>query len=458
MEKILSHIRSHRQQYQDELFQLLRIPSISTDSEHAEDVAQCAQTLAGHLKEIGMSTVDVLPTAGHPVVYAEWLEAADAPTVLVYGHYDVQPVDPLEQWHSPPFEPDIREGAIYARGASDDKGQLFAHAKAIEAYFKLRGRLPINLKLLFEGEEEIGSAHFHPFVEQHAERLQADVIIISDTSLFAPGMPTICYGTRGLAGCQIDLQLSSRDLHSGGFGGTVDNPVQVLAHILAALKDRNGRIGVPGFYDDVLELQDAEKQQFKALNFDEDAFRKSVDASELFGEPGYTTLERCWARPSLDINGISGGFAGEGMKTIIPEKAMAKITVRLVPNQEPQKILDALEAYIQSLTPPTVTLKISDSFGVKPYLTPLDHPVIDVIAGALKQVYGREPVFTRSGGTIGVLETFADLLQTPVVFVGFSQPDDNAHAPNEHLDEDAFYTGIEVAARLYNELQEWTPV
>ena len=294
-------------------------------------------------------------------------------------------------------------------------------------------------------------------MEQHAERLQTDVIIISDSSMFAPGEPTICYGIRGLAGCQIDLQLSSRDLHSGDFGGTVDNPVQVLTHILSALKDHHGQITIPGFYDDVLELQETERQQFQTLDFDEDAFRETIHVPKLFGEHGYTTLERRWARPSLDINGILGGFAGEGMKTIIPAKAMAKVTIRLVPNQDPQHILEAFKTYVQKLTPPTVTLKISHEFGVKPYLTPLDHPVISVISNALKQVYKREPVFIRSGGTIGVLETFDDLLKAPSVFVGFSQPNDNAHAPNEHLDEDAFYTGIEVAARLYSELKEWTP-
>jgi acetylornithine deacetylase/succinyl-diaminopimelate desuccinylase-like protein len=454
-EQIITYIRSHQRQSLEQLFQLLRIPSISTDPDQALELQRCAHTLAEHLQAFGMEHAQVLPTDGHPVVYADWLYAPDAPTVLIYGHYDVQPVDPLEQWQSAPFEPEIRDGRIYARGASDDKGQLFAHVKAIEAYLKENGRLPINLKCVFEGEEEIGSAHFHAFLEQHQERLKADVVLISDTGMFASGMPTICYGTRGLAGAQIDLEVSSRDLHSGGFGGTVANPIQVLAEMIAALKDKNGRITIPGFYDDVLELQELEKKKIAALNFDDEAFRQSIDAPALVGEQGFTTLERRWARPTLDVNGILGGFTGDGTKTIIPSKAMAKVTMRLVPNQEPTKIVQAFTDYVQHIVPESVRINVSGEFGVKPYLTPIDHPVIPIITDALRRAYQKEPVFTRTGGTIGVLESFDGLLHAPVVFIGLSQPNDNAHAPNEHFDEDAFYSGIEVAAHVYDALKNW---
>lgn len=457
VDNVIHYIRTHHEQSLEQLFQLLRIPSISTDPVQTQEVQRCAHTLAEHLHALGMERAEVLPTEGHPVVYAEWLHAPGAPTVLIYGHYDVQPVDPVDQWQSPPFEPVVRDGAIYARGASDDKGQLFAHVKALEACLKALGRLPINVKLVFEGEEEIGSAHFHSFLQQHAQRLQADVILISDTGMYGPGVPTICYGTRGLAGAQIDLKVSYRDLHSGDFGGTVANPVQVLADIIAALKDNNGRITIPGFYDDVVELQETERQQIAALKFDDDAFRKNIEAPALGGEAGFTTLERRWTRPTLDVNGILGGFTGDGMKTIIPAQAMAKITMRLVPNQDPANVLQALTHYIQDLTPPSVGLHISGKFGVKPYLTPIDHPVIGIISQALQNAYGQETMFIRSGGTIGVLESFEELLRAPVVFVGLSQPNDNAHAPNECMNEDAFYSGIEAAARVYYALKDWKP-
>jgi len=457
MEKIINYIRSHRQQHLEELFQLLRIPSVSTIPNHAGDVARCSKVLAEHLKTIGMKAAEIMPTEGHPVVYAEWLEAPGAPTILIYGHYDVQPPEPLEQWESPPFEPKIRDGEIYARGASDDKGQFFAHVKAIEAYFKQHGKLPVNLKLLLEGEEEIGSRHLHDFVRQHAERLHADAIIISDTSMFAPGLPTICYGTRGLIATQIDLQGSSRDLHSGSYGGIVTNPIQVLADILSALKDQDGRITIPGFYEDVAKIQETEKHQFDTLPFDEEGMKQEIGVSELIGEKDFSILERRWVRPTLDVNGISGGFTGEGTKTIIPAEAMAKITMRLVPNQNPEKIFKAFKEYVRSLTPSTVTLKITGGFGAKAYLTPIDHPVLSFVSEALKNVFDHEPVFVRSGGTIGVLNTFSEVLRVPIVFVGLSQPNDNAHAPNEHMNEQAFYTGIEVAAQLYNELKEWRP-
>jgi acetylornithine deacetylase/succinyl-diaminopimelate desuccinylase-like protein len=457
MENIISYLRAHRKEHLEELFRLLRVPSISTDPDYASDMALCSQLVALQLKVAGMRMVEIMATGGHPVVYAEWLDAPDAPTILVYGHYDVQPVDPLNLWESHPFEPEIRDGEIYARGAADDKGQFFAYLKAIEAYFTNDDKLPVNLKFLFEGEEEIGSNHLHTFVESHVDLLKADAILISDTSMFALGLPTICYGTRGLVAVQLDVQGASRDLHSGDYGGLVANPIQALAEILAALKDRDGRILIPGFYDDVVTIPPAEKAQFEALPFNEDQIKQEIGVRELFGEKGFSPLERRWARPTLEINGISGGFAGEGVKTIIPAKAMAKITMRLVPNQNPEKILQAFTEYVRNLTPATVTLTITAEMGNKSYLTPLDHPVLAFVSQALKKAFQRDPVFVRTGGTIGVVSSFAEMLRIPIVFVGLSQPNDNAHAPNEHLNEEAFYTGIEVAAYLLNELKAWRP-
>jgi acetylornithine deacetylase/succinyl-diaminopimelate desuccinylase-like protein len=457
MEHIKNYIREHHQQHLGELFQLLRFPSVSTSPAHNADVARCSQMLAEHLRALGLKTVEILPTGGHPVVYAEWLEIPGAPTILIYGHYDVQPPEPLEQWQTPPFEPNIRGGRIYARGVADDKGQFFVYFKAIEAYLKLYGKLPVNLKLLIEGEEEIGSRNMHAFVEQQAERLKADAILISDTSMLAPGLPTICYGTRGLAAVQIDLQGAAIDTHSGLYGGMIANPLQVLAEILAALKDRQGRILIPGFYEDVAALEPAEKLQFEALPLDLEDLKAEIGVREFFGEPGFSPIERQLVRPTLEINGMIGGFTSEGIKTIIPAHTTAKITMRLVPYQDPEKILQAFKDYVHRVTPSTVTLTLTGESHGKPYLTPLNHPIMPFIAAALKKVFVHEPVFVRDGGTIGVVSTFAEVLHAPVVFVGLSHPNENAHAPNENLPVEAFYTGIEVAAQLLHELQYWRP-
>ena len=458
MQNILNYLRTHRQQHLAQLFELTRFPSVSTAVEHKDDVAQCARFLADHVQSIGMTRVEVMPTKRHPVVYAEWLEASNAPTILIYGHYDVQPPEPLELWNSPPFEPQIRAGEIYARGISDDKGQLFAYLKAIEAYFQEDGALPINIKLLFEGEEEIGSENLHTFVQEHTELLKADAILLSDTSMFAPGLPTVCYGTRGLVHCQIDLETAATDLHSGSFGGIVANPIQILANILVNLKDQEGRVKIPGFYDDVTTLTEQEQAQFTALPFDEQALQQEIGVAEFVGETGFSTLERRWARPALDVNGILGGFTGEGVKTVIPSNAMAKITMRLVPHQDPEKIFNAAKTYIKQLAPATAKLTVTGGIGGSAYMTPLDHPILPYIARALQQAYQQEPVFTRTGGTIGVLNTFSETLRLPIVMVGMAQPNDNAHAPNEHLTEELFYQGTEAAAYLLHELRSWNPV
>lgn len=457
MNKIITYIREHRRQALDELFELLRMPTVSTETQHVPDMARCAESIAKHLQRIGMKTVEVMPTGGHPVVYADWLLAPNAPTVLIYGHYDVQPADPLDLWTTPPFEPTVRDGRIYARGACDDKGQIFAHVKAVETFLTQTGKLPVNVKFLIEGEEEIGSKHLHNFVKEQAKRLAADVIIISDNNMQQPGVPTICYGTRGLVHCQIDLQAFAKDLHSGGYGGMVDNPIRALAEMIDALKDRYGRITIPGFYDDVVQITPAEKAQFDALGVDDAEIQKETGAPAVFGEQGYTLLEQNWARPALDMNGIFGGFTGEGSKTVIPAKAMAKFTIRLVPNQDPEKILQATKEYIQRLTPPTAKVTFTGGVGGKPYITPLEHPVISHVSRVLKREFGRDPLFVRTGGSIGVVSSFDEVLHIPCVMVALSQPEGNEHSPNEYLDEDTFYMGIEISAHILNELQTWKP-
>lgn len=457
MEHILNYLRTHRRQHLAQLFELTRFPSVSTAAEHAEDVARCARFLADHLESLGLTRVEVMPTPGHPVVYAEWLEASDAPTILIYGHYDVQPPEPLELWDSPPFEPQIRDGEIYARGIADDKGQFFAYIKAMEAYFTETGALPINVKLLIEGEEEIGSEHLHAFVQEHRALLKADAIVLSDTSMFAPDLPTICYGTRGLVHGQIDVETAATDLHSGAFGGFAPNPIHILADMIAALKDQDGRITIPGFYDDVAELTPQEQAQFAALPYDEEALKCEIGVAEFIGEAGFSTLEKRWARPALDVNGILGGFTGTGSKTVIPAKAMAKFTIRLTPYQDPEKIFNAAKAYLEQLAPAAAKVSVTGGVGGSAYLTPLDHPILPLIAKALQQAYHQEPVLTRTGGTIGVLSTFSEALHLPIIMVGMAQPSDNAHAPNEHLTEALFYQGAEAAAYLLHELKTWKP-
>jgi len=456
MEHIINYLRERRQQHLDELFDLLRIRSVSTLPEHAADVRRCAEFVAQHMSNIGLKHVEIMPTGGHPVVYADWLDLPNAPTLLIYGHYDVQPVEPLDLWLSPPFEPTIRDGEIYARGASDDKGQFWAYIKAIEAFLKLDGVLPVNVKLLIEGEEEIGSGHLHQFVIDHAEKLNADAIVLSDNSQYQSGTPTICYGTRGLVHGEIHVQTAARDLHSGSFGGLADNAIQALADIVSALKNDREQVTIPGFYDDVAIVSDAERQNFESLPFDDHELKQEIGIRDVVGEQGYPPLVRRWARPTLEINGILGGFTGEGTKTIIPAKAMAKVTMRLVPNQDPQKIADAAKAYIeQTLAPSSAQVAFIGGADCRAYLTPMEHPIFVPVTRALRATYGKEPVFVRTGGTIGVLSTFSDVMGVPIVMIGLCNPDDNAHAPNEHFTEELFYLGIETAARTLSELKDW---
>jgi len=452
MDNVIDFINVNRERYLEELKAFLAIPSISALPQHAADVKRCAEWCADEMRRIGLQNVRLIDTPGNPVVYGDWLGAPGAPTILFYGHYDVQPVDPLELWESPPFEATIRDGEIYARGSADDKGQVFMHFKAVEAHLKQNGRLPLNIKLILEGEEEVGSAHLDDFIRAHKNDLRADVVVISDSGMFARGVPSICYGLRGLVYFQIDLRGSSTDLHSGSFGGAVANPAFVLAQVIAQMKDRGGRIKIPGFYDDVVPLQDAERQEWASLPFIERQYKKDFGIPKLFGESGYTTLERTWARPTFEVNGLLSGFTGEGAKTVLPAVAMAKVSMRLVPNQEPDRVATLFEEYVRKVTPKTVELKVTRMHGGKPWMTAYDNPFVQAAGRAIERGFGKKPVFTREGGSIPVVSTFQEELGLPSVLFGVGLPDENAHAPNEKLDVANFHGGIIASAILYDEI------
>ena len=453
MEKVLQYIDKNKDRFLEELKDFLRIPSISNNAENKKDVLRCAHYVEDQLRQIGMQQTQLFPTSGHPIVYGEWLGAPSQPTVLCYGHYDVQPVDPLDLWISGPFDPTIRDGEIFARGSVDDKGQVLMNFKGVEAHLKSEGKLPVNIKFLIEGEEEVGSNNLDNFIADHKELLKADVVLISDTPMFDRGMPSICYGLRGLVYCQIDLKGTNSDLHSGSFGGTVINPNFALAQIIMALKDQDGRIQIPGFYDDVLEMTPEEKQELARLPFDEEKYRKDLAAPALFGEKGYNTLQRIWVRPTLEVNGLCGGFIGEGAKTVIPAKAMAKISMRLVPNQDPDKIARLFETCVRQIAPAATELTVTRMHGGKAWVAPIDHPAIQAASRAFGKAFGKRPVFVREGGSIPVVATFAELLGLPSVLMGIGLPDENAHAPNEKLDLYNFQTGIAGSAHFFNEMK-----
>ena len=452
MDNVIDFIHTSRDRYVSELTEYLAIPSISALPDHADDVARCARWTANELGRVGLEHVRLTETSGNPVVCADWLHAPDAPTILFYGHYDVQPVDPLDEWESPPFEATVREGEIYARGAVDDKGQIFMHFKAVEACLKATGRLPVNMKVILEGEEEIGSTHLDGFVRDHQTELAADVVVISDSPMFARGVPSICYGLRGLAYFQIDLRGTSSDLHSGSFGGAVANPGFVLTQVLSQMKDRGGRVKIPGFYDDVRPLRDEEREAFARLPFTERRYRNDLGAPKLFGERGYTPLERVWARPTFEVNGLLSGFTGDGAKTVIPAVAMAKVSMRLVPDQDPDTIGALFETYVRKVTPKTVTLEVTRLHGGKPWMTELDNPFMEAAGRAIERGFGLAPVFNREGGSIPVVSTFQEVLGLPTVLFGVGLPDENAHAPNEKLDLGNFHNGIIAATFLYEEI------
>jgi acetylornithine deacetylase/succinyl-diaminopimelate desuccinylase-like protein len=452
MNSVVDFINVHRDRYVDELKQYLAIPSISALPQHAADVRRAAEWTGEALRQAGLQNVRLIETPGHPVVFGDWLNAPGKPTILFYGHYDVQPVDPLNLWTSPPFDATIRDGEIYARGAADDKGQVLMHIKAVEAYLKQGGSLPLNIKFFIEGEEEVGSMHLDDFVRSHKQDLAADVVVISDSPMFDRGIPSICYGLRGLTYVQVDLRGTKSDLHSGSFGGAVANPAFVLAQILAQMKDRGGRIKIPGFYDDVRELSDAERAEWKKLPFNETKYKKELGAPRLFGETGYTTLERVWARPTFEVNGLLSGFTGEGAKTVLPATAMAKVSMRLVPDQDPNKIADLFEAYLRKVAPKTVGVTVTRMSGGKPWMTEFDNKYVRAAGRAIEQGFGKAPVFNREGGSIPVVSTFQEELGVPSVLFGVGLPDENSHAPDEKLDLGNFHNGIIASAYLYQEI------
>ena len=430
----------------------LRIPSISALPEHAADCRRAAEWLVEAMTAAGLEHAEVAETGGHPVVYADWLHAPDAPTILIYGHYDVQPVDPLDLWTSPPFEPVVVGDRILARGAADDKGQVHAHVMAAAAILATRGRFPVNVKYVFEGEEESSSVNLDRWLAANRDRLSADVAIISDSGFFEGNLPAITLSLRGIMYAQIDVVGTAVDLHSGSYGGAVQNPANALAQIIAALKGPDGRIRIPGFYDDVVALPEADRAALAALPFDEAEYQRKLGLPALVGEVGYSTLERRATRPTLDVNGIWGGFMGEGSKTIIPAHAHAKVSCRLVVAQDPDRIFEAFRAYVEEIAPPGVTTTVRYLGGGHPSVTQMDHPATKAAARALEATFGRAPVYIREGGSIPVCASFGSILGLPVVLLGITPPDENAHAPNEWMDLRNYETGIRTFARAFDEL------
>lgn len=443
MSQLSELLSNHHNQNVEELKELLRIPSISSLSEHKEDIQKAASWIANKLESIGMEHVEIVQTKGHPIIYADWLHQENAPTVLVYGHYDVQPVDPVHLWETPPFEPTIRDEKIFARGATDDKGQTFLHIKAVETLLKLEGKLPVNVKFCIEGEEEIGSPNLPSYLSENKEKLSCDVVVISDSDMWDRGVPAITYSLRGLCALEVSLKTANSDLHSGMFGGGVQNANHLLVQLLSSLHDSNGKVNVDHFYDDVVELTAFEKEQIKALGFDEEKLKKSLALTDLTGgENNFPYPERISSRPTLEINGLWGGFQGEGTKTVIPNEAHAKITCRLVHNQNPEKIQGLIKKHLEEHAPNGCSVKVTLQDTGNPFLTPIDSPMIQKAAEAYETVYGKAPVYKREGGSIPIVSDFNHSLNVPVVLMGFGLPDENLHAPNEHFNLENFDKGI----------------
>lgn len=451
MDDIDAYLAAQATRFEDDLCELLAIPSVSADSRHRPDVARAADWVARAFRDMGMS-VEVIPTAGHPLVYAESPAVPGAPTVLVYGHYDVQPPDPLGEWHSPPFEPTRRHGNVYARGATDDKGQMLTHVMSARAWLAVRGKLPVRLKFLIEGEEEVGSRGLSDFLGQAQEKLASDVVVISDTGQFGPGQPAITYGLRGIAYFELRLQGPKQDLHSGTFGGGVVNPANALCRMLAALHDDRGRVTIPGFYDDVDPPSERERRQLAELPFDEQRFREQLGVAALGGEADFSTLERRWVRPTLDINGLTSGYQGEGAKTVLPARASAKFSCRLVPRQDPHKIAVALERRLRELCPPGIQMELIDMHGAPGVVTPLESPFVSAAARAIEHGFGRPPVFIREGGSIPIVTAFRQRLGVDSLLLGWGLDDDNTHSPNEKFCLADFHRGIKASAALWGEL------
>jgi len=432
----------HKDRFLNELLDLLRIPSISARSENKEDMITCAEAVKKSFLEAGADSVTIYPTEGHPIVYGEKHTDPSKPTVLVYGHYDVQPPDPLELWHSGPFEPTIKEGKIYARGSADDKGQFFMHVKALETLVKTN-TTTCNFKFIIEGEEEIGSPNLAKFVKEHKPLLKADVILISDTSMLSMDTPSIDVGVRGLSYIEVEVTAANRDLHSGVYGGAVANPITILAQMIASCHDENNHITIPGFYDDVVEVSAAERTKMAQAPFDEAEYKKDLGVAELWGEKGYTTNERTGIRPTLEVNGIWGGYTGEGAKTVLPSKAFAKISARLVPNQSSEKITEKLLSYFKSIAPASIVVKAAEHHGGEPYMTPIDSIEYRAAAKAMATTFGKEPIPVRGGGSIPICALFEKELGIKIVFMGFGLDSDNLHSPNEKYELVNFYKGIE---------------
>ncbi len=451
--KLVAWLDANDQRLHDDLFAFLRIPSVSARSEHNGDTRAAAAWLHAQCARIGM-TVETCETPGHPIVLAEWRKAPPgAPTILVYGHYDVQPAEPLELWTSPAFEPALRNGNIYARGSVDDKGQLWLHIAALEAHFATRGSLPVNVIVLAEGEEEVGSENLATFVAANKDRLRCDAVVISDSTMFAPGIPSILSSLRGLAYLQIDVTGPNSDLHSGMYGGAVVNPAMALARIMASFHDADGRIAIPGFYDTVRAFPDAVREGMRALPFEDAAFMRDLNVTALGGEPGYTTLEKLWTRPTCEVNGLLSGYTGEGAKTVLPGHAMLKVSCRLVPDQDPKAIAKLLEKHVMNVAPKGVTVKVTELHGGRAWRADLDGPLYDAASRALEAAFGRKPVIVGEGGSIPVVNDFATILQAPVLLVGFGLPGENAHAPDEWISQENFRKGMAAIACLWDELK-----
>jgi len=450
-----SYIDANIDLFKQELFELLRIPSISTDSNRKGDVLKAAHFLKDRFIDAGLDNVMVHETAGHPIVYGDWLHAGDdKPTVLFYGHYDVQPPDPIELWTNDPFDPTVIDGKVYARGSADDKGQAYIHVKSIASFLKTGSSIPVNVKIIIEGEEEIGSPNLIPFLESNLDLLKCDMVLISDTSMYAEDLPSITYGLRGLAYMEVEVVGPNRDLHSGIYGGAVANPLNVLCEIIAKLKDENGVIQIPGFYDKVKLLTSDERAAYQALPFDEAAYAADLGVDATFGEAGYSTLERASARPTLDVNGIWGGYQAEGAKTVLPSKAGAKISMRLVPDQHPDEISELFKSYFESLVPSSVKVRVSAHHGGFPAITDLNFYGIQAAAQAFKDIYGLEPLFTREGGSIPIVAAFQRILGVSSILMGFGLNSDNIHSPNEKFSLKDFHRGIKTSARFLEVLAD----
>ncbi|MBK8901116.1 MAG: dipeptidase [Anaerolineaceae bacterium] len=448
----ITYAREHQADYLAELIDFLRIPSISTQPERKAETAAAAQWLADKLAQAGLENVAIIPTQRHPLVYADWLHAGDAPTVLIYGHYDVQPAEPLALWESPPFEPTVRDDYLYARGSSDDKGQVYVHVKAVEAILKNNGRLPVNVKFIVEGEEESGGESLAAFIPQNTEMLAADLALVSDTAMVSAQQPAIVYGLRGLCYAFIDIEGPKRDLHSGSFGGGINNPLNVLGHIIARLKDEDGRVLIPGFYDRVRPLSQQERTILAQFPLDEAAWLAETGAPEPWGEPEFTLVERLGARPTLDVHGIIGGYTGEGAKTVLPSKVHAKVSMRLVPDQDHEEIGRLLKAYIAELAPPSVHVEVTVGHGAAASITNFNIPAMQAAAQAYATAFGQEPVFMREGGSIPVVSAFQSHLGVETVLMGFGLPSDQIHAPNERFYLPNFYRGIETSIHFLQNL------